>query len=55
MYDMLRIYSLQEPTCSYRKVNRRNPESVFLDEGWRAGVGVNFFAEFLTNEKAAHH
>ena len=31
------------------------PESVFLDEGYRAGVGVNFFADFSTNKKAAHH
>ena len=30
-------------------------ESVLLDEGQRAGVGVIFFAEFFTNEKAAHH
>ena len=28
------------------------PESVFLDEGSRAGVRVNFCVEFLTNEKA---
>ena len=28
------------------------PESEILDERSRAGVGVIFFAEFLTNEKA---
>ena len=35
----------------------RNTDSelVFLDEGYSAGVGVHYSAEFLTKEKAAHH
>ena len=34
----------------------KNTDSGGLEgEGKRAGVGVNFFAEFLTNEKAPRH
>ena len=38
----------KNPPCTFRT------ESVILDEGERAGVEVNFFPEFLTNEKAAY-
>ena len=44
--------------ASYKKKGegiRSSPESVFLDEALRAGVGVDFFAEFLTNEKVPRH
>ena len=58
MFDLYpNVESLQpeiEPICAaHSQALKNRSESVFLDEGFRAGLIC--FAEFLTNEKAPRH